>query len=68
MFGYRKATRMDCTTLACIIRNVEESLELQDISMSAEKKALLIVKLCALAESSGTVPDALATDRLAWMT
>ena len=58
---------MDSRKLSRIIRNVEQSLECQDLSISAEEKAALIVKLYERADKDGQIPDKITTDRLVWL-
>ena len=49
------------------IREVENSLELQDLAMTAEQKAVLIVQLYKITERDGFLPSTVTIDRLAWL-
>ena len=59
--------RLNTKRLSRIIKNVEASLETQELSLSAEEKADLIVSLYRLADKEGRIPDRMTTDRLVWL-
>ena len=58
---------VDTERLKCIIRNVENSLERQELSLSPSKKADLITHLYTLSNQERNIPDKMTTDRLVWM-
>jgi len=58
---------MDSRRLSRIIRNVEQSLESQELSLSAEEKADLIADLYERSDRDGRIPDKMTTDRLVWL-
>ena len=59
--------RLNARRLSRIIKNVEASLETQELSLTAEEKAQLIVDLYRLADKEGRIPDRMTTDRLVWL-
>ena len=59
--------RLNARRLSRIIKNVEASLETQELSLTAEEKAQLIVNLYQLADKEGRIPDRMTTDRLVWL-
>lgn len=59
--------RLNTKRLSRIIKNVEASLETQELSLSAEEKAELIVNLYRIADKEGRIPDRMTTDRLVWL-
>ena len=60
-------SRLNTKRLSRIIKNVETSLETQELSLSAEEKAELIVNLYRIADEEGRIPDRMTTDRLVWL-
>jgi len=58
---------MDSRKFSRIIRNVEQSLESQELSLSAEEKVDLITDLYERADRDGRIPDKMTTDRLVWL-
>lgn len=62
-----KMNRLNTKRLSRIIKNVEASLETQELSLSAEEKAELIVNLYRIADKEGRIPDRMTTDRLVWL-
>ena len=59
--------RLNTKRLSRIIKNVEASLETQELSLSAEETAELIVNLYRIADKEGRIPDRMTTDRLVWL-
>ena len=65
--GSANMNRLNTKRLSRIIKNVEASLETQELSLSAEEKAELIVNLYRIADKEGRIPDRMTTDRLVWL-
>ena len=58
---------MNNRQLTRIIRNVEQSLDSQELSLSPKEKASLIVDLYEQANREGRIPNKMTTDRLVWL-
>ena len=58
---------LDLEALRQIIENVEDSIELQGISVSTAQKAELIATLYDRSVSEGRIPSKMSTDQAVWM-
>jgi hypothetical protein len=58
---------MNNRQLTRIIRNIEQSLDSQELSLSPKEKASLIVDLYEQANREGRIPNKMTTDRLVWL-